>query len=60
VTAQADQYGAWELDSTVLVDDDFYHAEPAMNTVFSEVVGPLDYSFDEYRILPRFASDLVQ
>jgi predicted extracellular nuclease len=39
---------------------DFMNPEPAVGTKYTSITGVLQYSFDNFKILPRSASDLVQ
>jgi hypothetical protein len=60
VTAEADDHGEWEVDGALLIDDIFYDPDPALNTDFASITGPLYYSFDTWKIEPRDAADLVE
>jgi len=57
VTAAADQYGQWAVDG-VLVDDHFYHFEPAQGGTANKVAGPLLYEYDQFKVLPRDKDDV--
>ena len=58
-------YGAMEVDSCLWLDDSLYDYEAdnpearALGTVYSEVTGPLYWTYDERRVLPRGPEDLV-
>ena len=56
-----DNYGAWTINDgsgDVTVDDDFFAYTPAVGSEYT-VTGPVLYSYDLYRILPRTASDII-
>lgn len=66
-TTDPDQYGDCPLDldsdgseDGLLLDNYIYDALSTSGTAYSEIVGPIDYSYSQFRILPRDASDLVQ
>ena len=56
-------YGEWEIDSAVRVDDLIYDAADdytiTNGTTFSSITGPLTYSYDVFKIVPRDASDVM-
>ena len=57
-------YGEWSVADTsgiVRLDDVMaYYYTPADGDSLEEVVGVLDYSFDNFKILPRLANDVVE
>ena len=53
-------FGMFEVNDgsgVVLVDDQIYQYTATLNTAYN-VTGVVDYSFSEYKILPRFLSDI--
>ena len=44
--------------STILCDDLFFNGAPVANQVYSSVIGPLNFSFGNFKIVPRDAADL--
>jgi hypothetical protein len=58
-----DDYGAMEVESCLWIDDDAW-AYPtdvrAAGTVYARITGPLYWTFDQRRVLPRSAEDLEQ
>jgi hypothetical protein len=56
----SDEAGYTDLGNHVLVDDMFFdYPVPADNTSYSSITGVLVYMFDEFRIAPRSAADIV-
>ena len=53
-------YGEFEVEGCLRVDDLFIEENPAMGTTFSSVTGPMYYSYDNAKIAPRTAADLAQ
>ena len=57
-------YGEWSVADTsgiVRLDDVMaYYYTPADGDSLKEVVGVLDYSYDNFKILPRLANDVVE
>ncbi len=54
-------YGAMEVDSCLWLDDDAYEYDVsarALGTVYASVTGPLHWTYDQRRVLPRSADDL--
>ncbi|RME23190.1 MAG: hypothetical protein D6798_14055, partial [Deltaproteobacteria bacterium] len=51
-------YGSFECDSLVIVDDYYYDVPVSLGDTFEAIQGPLTYSYDEFRILPRDADDI--
>ncbi len=61
VTQETNTYGEWYVDDgsgQCQVDDDLFHHEPTMGDTFAAIIGVVDYSFDEYEIIPRDAGDI--
>lgn len=63
VSAEANMFGEWEVDSVLLLDDVFFAMmdwpTPALDDTFSSLVGVMTYSFDNYKLAPRDAADIV-
>ncbi|MBJ94180.1 MAG: hypothetical protein CMP23_06830 [Rickettsiales bacterium] len=63
VTVAPDNYGAWTVTGGVRVDDKLFTYNdpdgPSIGTSFASITGVLDYSWGEYKITPRDASDFV-
>jgi predicted extracellular nuclease len=64
VTTEANMFGEWEVDNVLLLDDGFFEMAawplPALDTVFTSITGVLTFSFDNYKLAPRDAADLVE
>jgi hypothetical protein len=61
VTQEVSTYGEWYVDDgsgQCQVDDDLFHHEPTLGDTFAAIIGVVDYSFDEYEIIPRDAGDI--
>lgn len=59
-TSTANTHGVWTVDDNsgnAAADDQAFHFDPTLN-VYYDVTGPVDYSYDEFKILPRGASDI--
>ena len=56
----AGDFGEFEVDG-VRVDDLLYEVtpDPVLDDTFSTVVGPLNYTFGNFKIVPRDAADVV-
>jgi len=57
---EIDDYGAAKLDDGsgwLYSDDNFFDFEPVLDMLYS-VVGPITYSYDYFRILPRSVGDI--
>jgi hypothetical protein len=55
-----DSHGVWIVNDNsgnISVDDQAFHFDPTLN-VYYDVTGAVDYSYDEYKILPRGAADI--
>jgi len=60
-TQDVSTYGEWFVsDGTgeAQLDDDFYYYDPYVGQPFDFIQGFVDYSYDEYEILPRDAYDI--
>lgn len=60
-TALPDSYGMWQITQSgnnLKVDDDIYAFTPTINTHY-DITGIIHYSFSEWKILPRSASDVT-
>lgn len=57
------QLGFADQASGLLVENELYDfmspTPPSLGSSFSSVVGPLHFSFDNHKILPRIAADLI-
>ena len=56
----AGNYGQWEINDNsgvVVCDDKMYPFNPTLNTKY-DVTGVMDYSYSEFKILPRNANDI--
>ena len=64
VATAADQFGEWTVDGGLRVDDLFFDMaswpKPMVGDTFASLTGPLSYSFDNFKIVPRAADDLAQ
>ncbi|HEY8375588.1 MAG TPA: hypothetical protein VIK91_03825 [Nannocystis sp.] len=63
VATAADNFGEWTIDAGLHVDDLFFAAadwpKPNPGDTFSSITAPLHYSFENYKLVPRTAADLV-
>lgn len=63
VAAAADNFGEWTVDASLRVDDLFFAMAdwptPMPGDMFSAIIAPLHYSFDNFKLVPRTAADLV-
>lgn len=66
VTAPADMFGQWEVSDgsgPLLLDDVFFPMamwpNPMVGAAYASITGVLSYSFNEYKLAPRVASDFV-
>ncbi len=61
VTAPVVEFGEFEVDSALKVDDLFFvpspGPKPAMGTKFTALVGQMTYSFEEFKLAPRTCAD---
>ncbi len=57
-------YGQWYIDDgsgEVMLDDEAdYYFDPSNYETVKSVTGPLNYSFDDHKIIPRGAWDIVE
>ena len=53
-------YGEFEVEGCLRVDDLFIEENPAMGTTFTSITGPMYYAYDNAKIAPRTAADLTQ
>jgi len=64
ITSPENDYGEWKVDDgtgEVMIDDEAdYYFTPSKYSSVKSVVGPLSYSYDEYRIYPRGAWDIIE
>lgn len=63
VTMEANEFGEWQVDDTLLLDDAFFEMaswpNPAVDDVYTSITGVMSYSFDNYKLAPRDAADFV-
>lgn len=52
-------YGEWMVDDGVIIDDMFVEGSAINGEIIDRIAGPLYYSYDNYKIEPRSADDLV-
>ena len=52
-------YGEWSVDDGVIVDDMFIEGSPINGEIIDRIAGPLYFSYGNFKIEPRDASDLV-
>jgi len=61
VTAPVVEFGEFEVDNALKVDDLFFvpspGPKPAMGTKFTALVGQMTYSFEEFKLAPRTCAD---
>ncbi|MDC0722889.1 hypothetical protein [Nannocystis bainbridge] len=64
VTAEADMFGEWTIDGGLRLDDLFFATadwpKPAVDDTFASITGPLVFSFENFKLAPRTADDLVK
>ncbi|MCP4807898.1 MAG: amidohydrolase family protein [Proteobacteria bacterium] len=56
-----DDYGTFEVEDCLWVDDslsDAHTVHPDVGTEYGRITGPMNWSYDQRRILPRSASDV--
>jgi len=53
-------YGEFEVESCLRVDDLFIEENPAMGTTYSSITGPMYFTYENAKISPRTAADLAQ
>ena len=61
VTTATDAYGQFIVDSSLMVGSLFFtdFLEPAVSTTYTTITGPLHFTFDDFKLEPRTAADLV-
>ncbi|MCH9680017.1 MAG: hypothetical protein K0V04_01185 [Deltaproteobacteria bacterium] len=63
VSTEANNFGEWEVDGSLLMDDSFFAIAdwptPAVGTVYTTLTGVLSYSFGNYKLAPRSPADIV-
>ena len=63
VTDDSRQYGEWVVNSSLVVDDYFFEKDtaprPSNGDEFAKIIGPLTFTYDDFKILPRTVEDLV-
>lgn len=62
VADTANQYGEWlatDGTDTIKLDDKLFAVTPTVGDVYESITGIVDYSYGEYKLLPRSAEDLV-
>jgi DNA/RNA endonuclease YhcR with UshA esterase domain len=63
VTNGVNQYGEFEVDDVLIVDDLFFTSgtgpDPAVGTSFASITGVMAYSFGDAKLSPRVLADLV-
>ncbi|MBA3548147.1 MAG: hypothetical protein H0T76_16820 [Nannocystis sp.] len=61
VTAPVVEFGEFEVDDALKVDDLFFvpspGPKPAVGTTFTALVGQMTYSFEEFKLAPRTCAD---
>ncbi len=61
VTKPVEQFGEFQVDDVLIVDDLFFAPlpgpKPAVGTVFTPLVGLMTYSFEARKMVPRFCAD---
>lgn len=57
--APANDYGEFEIDGQLRVDDDLYLHDPAAGDRFESLAGVMVYTFGSRKLLPRGAADVV-
>ncbi len=53
-----DDFGEFEVDGCLRIDDLFFDADPTMGQSFTSIKGPMYYSWDNAKLAPRSANDL--
>jgi predicted extracellular nuclease len=64
VSAPVDMNGEFIVDTKLRVDDLFFAkadwVAPAIGDTYQSIVGPLSYSFNEFKLAPRTAADIME
>lgn len=59
VTKAADNFGAWEIEGGVVVDDSFFKGfKPKVGDTLAHVRGIVYYSYELFRVIPRSSADI--
>ena len=63
VTMEANEFGEWQVDDALLLDDAFFEMaswpNPMVDDVYTSITGVMSFSFDNYKLAPRDAADFV-
>lgn len=63
VTVEPNDFGEWEIDDALLATDTFFEEadwpQPAVDDTFTSLTGVIEFSFENFKIAPRDADDLV-
>lgn len=61
VTMEANEFGEWQLDDVLLTSPLFFETAawptPALDTVYTHIVGVMSFSFENYKLAPRTVAD---
>ena len=64
VTTAVDMNGEFIVDGKLRVDDLFFAkvdwVAPKVNDIYTSITGPLAYGFDQFKVSPRTAADLMK
>ena len=55
-----DEFGEFEVDECLRVDDLFIHAGPAEETLYQALIGVMNYNFYNAKLEPRTAADMLE
>jgi predicted extracellular nuclease len=55
-----DEFGEWEVDGSLRIDDLFYPVVPENGVTYTSISGPLYYSYGDYKLTPRDAGDIAE
>ena len=58
VTEGTNSYGEIRLDNGLVVDDLFMEIDAGVGATFDDVIAPLGYSYEEWKLFPRSEDDL--
>lgn len=59
VLEDVNSYGEAGLSGGVVMDNLFYDFDTEYGATYTEVIGPMTYSFEEFKLNPRSADDLI-
>lgn len=59
VIGDVNSYGEAELSGGLVMDNLFFDFETEYGATYTEIIGPITYSFEEFKINPRDTDDLV-